>query len=736
MAGRWRALLVMALLLAGFALKGALIAPPQAALASMPGTFDTDRALARLQRILGDQRPHPVDSADDDAVRDRLIAELRAIGLQSGVEERMDCSAMPKARAVSCSRVRNVIAIVPSLRPGPVLLLNAHYDSTPTGPGAADDGLGVATLLEIGSILKTSPPPRPVALLFNEGEEFGLNGAHAFVRGDPLASRVNALVNIDVRGVNGPALMYETSDPNEAALQLYASATQRPYANSISTDFAKLIPNTTDVVFFKPKGWTLLNYSIIGNETRYHSPGDTVAALNRDSLGHVGSEALAVTRVMAATPNPAAAGAGRTVFTDVAGRAFVRLPLLAAGVALALLLIAGFALAWRSGALGRPLLVAAAATVGGIVVPGVVVYGLGLVRAGDFWRAYPLVAYLSVYALLLLAMAAIYARLGRGSDRVRMRAAAWLLVLILGAALSLALPGATIFFLIAPAVGLAGVAVSRRSEGAGLTLAMAAIAIQFLMFAQLLALIEMLLIDGPLWAVAPLAALAALPALVELDADDLRPSLALLSSASLAFAGIALAVPRASAERPLGFSIDYFRDADAKTANWAVATKQAPLPAGFPGNWSKGVLPYNARARWIASAPVLVTPVPQARVIGNVPVGTGRRVRILLSPDGGNNVAIRFGKDAKVLALGLPGTAVPIPARGEPDKASLRCTGRSCVSLEIEVVLGDRKPVIAELFSTRFGLPAEGRPLLAARARLAQPQYAPDQTITRAIVKL
>ena len=57
---------------------------------------------------------------------------------------------MPKSRVVSCSRVRNVIATIPGSAPGKQLLLNAHYDSTPTGPGAADDGLGVATLLEIG----------------------------------------------------------------------------------------------------------------------------------------------------------------------------------------------------------------------------------------------------------------------------------------------------------------------------------------------------------------------------------------------------------------------------------------------------------------------------------------------------------------------------------------------------------------------------------------------------------
>src|SRR5574338_333458 len=108
-----RGLILFALLLGGFAAKGMLIAPPHAG----AGGFGTQRAVARVQ-------------------------------------EATDCSAMPKTRFVSCSHVRNVIATIPSDRPGPHLLLNAHYDSTPTGPGAGDDGLGVAVLLEVGSILK------------------------------------------------------------------------------------------------------------------------------------------------------------------------------------------------------------------------------------------------------------------------------------------------------------------------------------------------------------------------------------------------------------------------------------------------------------------------------------------------------------------------------------------------------------------------------------------------------
>ncbi len=486
---------------------------------------------------------------------------------------------MPKSRVVSCARVRNVIATIPGRRPGPQLLLNAHYDSTATGPGAADDGLGVAVLLEVGSILKASPPPRPVTLLFNEGEELGLNGAHTFIAADPLARQVNSLINVDVRGVTGPALMYETSDPNGAAIALYASATRRPFANSISTDFAKLIPNSTDVVFFKPRGWTILNYSIIGNETRYHSPGDNIAALDRDSVGHVGTEVLAATIAMAATPTPATAGSGRTVFTDVAGRGFLHLPLVVAGVVLGLLLIASFYLAWRRKALGMPLATAGAMVIGGIAAAFVLNFSMGVLRAGDFWRATPLISYLAIYAITLVAMAAILSRLARGLEVSRLRPASWLLILALGSAASLALPGATIFFLVAPALALIGIALAERTPRLAVILGILAILIQFLMFAELLALVEMLLIDGPLWAVAPLAALAALPALIEVEARALRPLLVALACLAVALTVAALTIARGSAERPLAFRIEYFRDLTDNKALWAISDKEAPIPS-------------------------------------------------------------------------------------------------------------------------------------------------------------
>ena len=70
------------LLLAAHGAEGRAARPPLPARQPAPAGFDANRAAARLARILGDQRPHPVDSAAGDAVRERLIAEMRGVGLE------------------------------------------------------------------------------------------------------------------------------------------------------------------------------------------------------------------------------------------------------------------------------------------------------------------------------------------------------------------------------------------------------------------------------------------------------------------------------------------------------------------------------------------------------------------------------------------------------------------------------------------------------------------------------
>jgi hypothetical protein len=53
----------------------------------------------------------------------------------------------------------------------------------------------------------------------------------------------------------------------------------------------------------------------------------------------------------------------------------------------------------------------------------------------------------------------------------------------------------------------------------------------------------------------------------------------------------------------------------------------------------------------------------------------------------------------------------------------------------IELLLGDRRPVTADLFATRFTLPAQGAALAAHRPPNAHPQYGSDSSIRKLKVR-
>ena len=731
----WRLAVVAFLLLGLFALKGVLIEPPAPPARPAPGEFDTARALARLERVLGDQRPHPVDSEANDAVRVRLMAEIAALGLKPEVREAMDCSGFPKSRTVSCSRVRNVIAVIPGGPLQDALLINAHYDSTPTGPGAADDGIGVATMLEVADHLRRERLARPVILLFNEGEEYGLNGAAVFAETDPLAKAVGRLINIEARGVSGPAFMFETSEPNGLPLSDYAASTKRPFANSMSADFAKLIPNSTDVVKFKPRGWETLSYAIIGNETRYHSPGDDLAHLDRASVAHMGSEVLSAARRLAAPTAPSQQALA--AYADIGGLFLIALPSLLGKILLAGLLAASLLLVVRHKA-WRSMAGSAIAFIGGVAAAAIVSALAGVVRPGDYWRAYPWVTTSAVVAMVLAVEAWLIARAADRNDRSKMRLAAWALILLAGAAATLVLPGVVIFFLIAPGLALGGILVARRSEWLGRALVWVGAMLQLVMFAELTAQVEMTLIDGPVAAVAPVAAMAALPVLAELGRGASRWALAVLALAAVALWAAAMLQPRSTAERPAAFTVDHVQDGRTGKAVWAISTKQAPLPAAYDrfGPWRTGPLPYNKRLRWQAPAPLIEGPSGAVTVLANMADGTGRQLRLRLDRGGADALLLRFDEGTPVLALGLPGRPRKIDEQAEKGPSLIRCTGRSCDGLVVDVVLGSAKPVTAMLVSQRFTPPTEAGPLLALRPRDAHAQYAPDSQVRISAVKL
>jgi hypothetical protein len=729
---------VMVLVLAALAAKSLLISVPPVRALNAPGEFHAARAKARLAWILGDQRPHPADSAADDMVRARLVAQLRRIGLKPIVRDQFACNGFPNYRAVACARVRNVIATI-GPPTGKALLLSAHYDSVPVGPGAADDGIGVATLLEVGSILNQRPLRRPVMLLFNEGEELGLIGARAFLS-DPLSRNVDSLLNFEARGVNGPATMFETSNPNGAAIGVFAKAVQRPLASSMSTDVARLIPNGTDVMTYKERGWLTLNFAIVGNETRYHSPGDDLAGLDARSLQHMGDQALAVTSQLSAGAPKAE---GDRIFFDVLGRWFVQMPLALGAVLLLALLAAFAAIAWTRRAIVREPALLLGTTIVAVAGAWLAVTMMGMLVAGTWWRAHPGITFIAIYATALFAAVAMLRTIGGRMSVDRLRPAFWFLFLLIGGASALIAPGVIIYFLFPPALVLAGIVLRRWWRPAEIVGGLAALAVLYLTWGEMLGQLEQIFSPGPLWIVAPLASLMIIAALVEahgaLSSAHRGAVLAFAALLALAGWGVAAAAPDYSPDHQQRFTVEHVTEFPSGRSSWSILNDGAGLPAAYSrlGKWKYGKLPLSERKRWIAEAPRIADlRPPSIEPLEILRHGDSRTIRLRLHVNGAERIALIAPEDARIETAGTAGFVRPIAAPGSGGKFSIACTGRSCDGAELTIEQGSAKPIDFTVVGSRDGLPPSAEPLLRSRPPNARPQYTPDETVAVVHVKV
>lgn len=714
----------IALLLAAMAVKGMLIALPEPPATAGDG-FDTNRAMARLARVLGDERPHPTDSVNGDAVRDRLIAEMRAVGLNPRITDDFACNSFPRTRSVSCARVRNLVATI-GPEQGRHLLLSAHYDSTFVGPGAGDAGIGVASLLEIASLLRGQTLTRPVTFLFNEGEEMGLLGARAFMDRDPLREQVDTLINLEARGVNGPAVMFETSRPNAAAIALFRASSPNPVANSLTTDLYGLIPNSTDVTVFQAAPWTILNFAIIGNETRYHTAGDNLAALDRRSLQHMGEQSLAAARMVALGEAPQVEG--HWSYIDLIGRLMVTMPMLVGFALLGMVLIFMLAATVKRRAYGMPLLAMVLSLIGATALAWFGQFCVGLIRDGDYWRAYPLVASMAAYASAIAAILLALRYVAREAEPERLRPAFWLLYTLLGALLSAVAPGGSIFFIGPPLLAAIGMVAARWSPAAERIGALAALLFLYLTFGVALGLFEDLMVSGPHWMFAPLGTLLLLPALIEFRSllAGIRPVFLWAGAADLVLIGwgaVAL-TPAYSADRQQQFGVEYVWDADTRSGRWAVNNDGASVP--YDAAWERAELPYSGRRRWVTTAPALPIQVPGLTVIGRGQAEGGRRLRLRLTANGSETITLIATADMRLSFLAGPGGRV---GAGPEPRVTYRCVGRSCDGATVDVLIERAEPVEITIVGTRSGLPPQAAPLVAARPANARPQYATDSTI-------
>lgn len=419
--------------------------------------FDVRRALPHLRAIASES--HFIGSAAHRKVRDYLLAEAARIpGVRPELQAR---EASYRAWGpIAVATVNNVIARLPGTVGDRAVLVVAHHDSTPTGPGAADDGSAVAAMLEVLRLVANGPAPRnELIFLFSDAEEVGSMGAAAFLAalspGD--RARIATVLNFDARGNRGPAVMFETSRENGWLIEQYAAAAPHPVGSSLIAAAYGLIKNDTDFSVFREAGLSGLNFAYFDGLDVYHSGRETVDAVNLASVQHQGEQMLGLVRRLASANLDHVAGPP-VVYFDVLGLFVVHYGLWLAWL-LAAVCVVGMTWLVASGIRRRRLRPWRCAAALGIVLATVVVTAL---LAHAIWAAVtwldpryrqipgelpPSPAYIAGLLLLAAAGALQGARVfGRWIDPAEAAVGALVPWTVLAVASAIVLPGTSYFF--------------------------------------------------------------------------------------------------------------------------------------------------------------------------------------------------------------------------------------------------------------------------------------------------
>ncbi len=697
------------------------------------GLFSAERARNELTNLLGDESPHPVGSAANRAVKERLMTRLEELGLTPEEQRTVGCG----AEHATCAQVENVLAEIPGKTAESIVLM-AHYDSVENAPGAGDDGAGVAALLEVARILEPDAPYRNTLLfVFTDAEEMGLLGAEAFFAEHPAAKRAKAVINLEGSGSSGPAYLLRTGPSSGELMNVFRAVSPHPAAQSFTEEVFERMPNDTDFSVSMRAGLPGIDFAFAGERNHYHTPLDTIANLDLGTLQHHGENTLPLLRALVdadlsvTAPNGVYANLGKQIWLRWAPATGMWL------AALAIILLA-FA-TWRIRL--APIRLLAAVGFGFATMILSVVVALGalwlvdrLTGARPAWPADPLPWRIPLYAAPLFALAII------GPFAVR-RIGAWSVLLgvwwmwaLAAVAMAIFLPLAA--YLLIPGALVAGVVAAI----AALVRLESAVAIAAAACAALLA---------AAWFIFPIAyvmessqglqlapaiilplALTALVTLPTAIADRSRVVLlGALAAFGLSFAMAALVSPY-SPNRPQHLTLLHVHDVESKDA-YVVAWSPNPLPKRITDlapfeevqavPWSDDKVQSTRVAASIEEAPTL-TPLdsvdPKWHRYRITPVAGAHGVALWL-PEGRIADAVRIAGHETTTA----------PNWG--DRAFRRITFMAPPPegfiLELEFVGDD--PQVAFLADVRGTLPPAARRFSEVRGELAVPVHSGDTAI-------
>jgi len=713
------------------------LAPPAPVAATAALTdFSADRALMHVRAIA--QTAHPIGTDANSTVREYLLAQLTALGLNPQVFSSIGVHARNRTAAIG--NTQDIVGRLPGTAGPQAIMLVAHYDSTYRGPGAADDGAGVAAILEAVRALRAGPTLKnDVIVLFTDGEEVGLLGADAFAFSHPWMKDVGLIMNFEARGNQGPSLLFETSANNSSLIRAVAESASHPIGSSFFYALYKLLPNDTDFTVFRSLGTPGLNFAFGEGLEAYHSRLDTAENLGLASLQHQGSYTLDLARHFGQSElSHFKQRRGDNVFFDLIGSEFITYGerwILPGEIFVTLLLVLTILLHTRKSKLSVAKVLLALLPCVAILLAIPMVLGLcgwslissiatHRIISDSLPNAYLLIGFILIGActgsLLLLIFRKRFSIL-------ELSLAGLICTCILSWVIALALPGGSylllwpLLFMTAGVLSLALAGKTLESRFSGMA-SLAGLVIAILLFAPLAKLLYLFLTLDLVTLVA-VGLLLGLLLLICMPIINLavprvgwRPIVLSLLAAALICAGAGIHLSHYSQEHPRHDTVLYSLNADDNSAVWIsfdhsvddwtaqFFSQQSPESKPEPnylGGSLKKVLSASATAQRL--------PPPLAEIETNEKTGDVYRIKMKVrSQRDASAIYLKFGTDSQPLSVRVGAREATF--RPDSGPTAIRLYGIGAQGIELDLTIRARSGVSFWLMDESTGLPMEARP--------------------------
>ena len=704
-----------------------------------PNEFSAGRVRASLERLIRPGVSHCVGSADHARMRDAVVEEFRVLGFEPEIQ--VTFAGNPDHRGANVQnvvQVRNIVVRLEGTEGKDAILLVAHYDSVPAGPGVSDDGSGVCAILEIARILKAGPASRnDVIFLISDAEELGMMGASAFAEEHPLMNKIRVVLNWEARGSRGPSFMFETGPSNLGLIRLMAGHCRRSISTSLFPAIYDRLPNDSDLSVFKKRGIAGMNFAFIGGLPHYHTPLDNLNNLDLASLQHQGEHFLSMARVLSRSQLDQLPQAD-AVYFDVLGWVTLcwsrQWNLAIACVVAAVALLVAIVSMYQSAesvargilALVAWLVVAAVAAILGETAGWLVTTCSG---GPSSWPAWPQPICVALWCIGIGVPLAAWRWVGRWVSGGVSSAAMMVCWAGIGLVLAWYMPGASYLFTVPAAIAcgfrLLGFRLGPRWELANLAF-LAAACLLWIPLARGLA--DALGLAPAAGQTVPLVLIGLLIAPTVDATTGLRKSLLLISGLGVAALVVAMIVPPYSELWPQPVSIVHYEDADTGEAFLEVHARRGKIPqsmrldsspskpCSFPSLFhrrSSETVSRNCDAAGLAAPTVEVQTTSDA--------ARGRRLKLLIDPAEYQRVVVVLEAQGELADVTANGRRIEDPSR----PLGFNVSPETGIAIELTTV-GELELTVA---GVRYDLPPSAGFFKDARPTWAVPCGTGDHTI-------